>query len=256
MPNRTDQLPADLGWLNRRFKRLEDMIRALQTARKLVAATIGEGGLTVDGGFFRVVDTNGTELFYVGPFYPAFTNGTPQRGWSIRRADGTYALAMYDAFPGDGSPATYRQALNWYDRVGNVVLADDTDGGQGLARPYLPWQWTSSKDDVTVPAATALNTWLETHTLAGPRQHPKMVVGLSATAPSGTNGQVQVVAGSTVLAGPTSFTGAGGGAQPSYVFTLPAGSHLDLTYLAIQGRRTAGSGAITIRPYYAYGVQT
>jgi hypothetical protein len=256
MPNATEQVADPQGWLSRRLKKIEQAIASLQTARRLVAATIGEGGLTVDGGFFRVVDATGAELFYIGPMGPDFTDGTPQRGWTVRRADSTPALAMYDADPGDGSPGTYRQALNWYDRSGNVVLADDTDGGVGLARPYIPWMITSDRDVVTVTNATALNTWVETHVLAGPRQHPKMAVGLSATAPSGTNGELRLVYGSTVVAGPTAFTGAGGGAAPSYLFTLPPGTHMDLTYVSVQARRTAGTGTISVRPFFAYGTQT
>jgi hypothetical protein len=251
MPRATDQLSLGPGWLQKRIRAVEREIQLLRTARRLAAATIGEGGLTVDGGFLKVVDLNGNELFYVGPITPTLTNGTPQRGMILRRNDNSIAAMLHDANPGDGSPAAYRQALTIWDRAGNVVLADDTDGGQGVARPYVPWQWSSAKDDVVTTSAA----FVETHSIAGPRQHPKMAVGISAIAGASTAGQVQLVVGGNVVAGPTSIP-SGGSVAPTYVFTLPAGVHTDLTYISIQARRSSGAGNITVRPFFAYGVQT
>ena len=88
----------------------------------------GAGLRIVDGGRFAMVAPDGTVLFYVGPLGPALPDGTPQQGMQIRRADGTTVFEVFDAFVTDG---VLRQAGNWRDRSGNVVIADDTDSGQG-----------------------------------------------------------------------------------------------------------------------------
>lgn len=245
-------MPTDQTWINRELTDLRRMIDEIRNAIRLEAATIADGGLTVDGGFVKVLDLNGVTQFLFGPISPNLDDGTPQRGWIVRRADATIVLALFDASPGDGGPATYRQALNWFDRAGNVVMADDTDGGVGLARPYLPWTFTNDGDNRT----TTSGAFVTLHTFAGYRQHPRMTIGLSAFASDGsTAGEVQIVSGVDVLAGPTTIP-TGGSIAPEYTFTLPAGSHMQLDYIDIQARRTAGSGDITVRPFYQHGTQT
>jgi hypothetical protein len=239
-------------WINQRLAEMQRQINELRSAVTLESAIIEDGDLVVDGGAIKSRDYNGTTLFYLGNIEPNLDDGRPQRGMIMRRNDGSVVLGLFDAFPGDGAPANYRQALNWYDRNGNVVVADDTDGGIGLARPYVPYTLTSGADNQNVTAAT----FTETHTIAGPRQHPKMTVGISVFTSDGTTaGEVRIVAGATVLAGPTVIP-AGGSIAPAYVFTLPAASHMGLEYLAIQARRTAGAGNIIVRPFFAYGIQT
>lgn len=239
-------------WINQKLTELQRQIDELRGAVTLESAIIEDGDLVVDGGAIKSRDYNGTDLFYLGNVQPNLTDGRPQRGMIWRRNDGTAVLALFDANPGDGSPLNYRQALNWYDRAGNIVIADDTDGGIGLARPYVPYFMSSAGDNQAVTAAA----FTETHVLAGPRQHPKMTVGITASASDGTTaGEVRIVAGATVLGGPTTIP-AGGSIAPGYAFSLPAANYLDLEYLAIQARRTAGAGSIIVRPFFAYGVQT
>lgn len=239
-------------WINQRFNEMQRQIDELRGAVTLESAIIEDGDLVVDGGSIISRDYNGTTLFYLGNIQPNLSDGRPQRGQIWRRNDGSIVLALYDANPGDGSPANYRQALNWYDRAGNIVIADDTDGGIGIARPYVPYLVTSAADERSVNTGP----YTETHVIAGPRQHPKMTVGIAAFASDGTTaGEVRIMSGATVLAGPTTVP-AGGSIAPAYVFTLPPATHMDLEYLAIQAHRTAGAGSIVVRPFFAYGIQT
>lgn len=55
---------TDPGWINRKFARLEKMIRESAAAKRLQAATIGFGGLTVkDGGKIQVLYPDGRLAF-------------------------------------------------------------------------------------------------------------------------------------------------------------------------------------------------
>ncbi|MEU1240032.1 hypothetical protein ABZ388_06705 [Micromonospora parva] len=55
----SDQRPPGDDWLMRRLTDLERQVRELQAGRRLEAATIGAGGLTVAGGTIRILDPSG-----------------------------------------------------------------------------------------------------------------------------------------------------------------------------------------------------
>jgi len=147
-------VPRGDDWIPRRFKEIQDQIDALTTARTLESATIGKGGLIIDGtGGITVVDpNNGLYVMYIGS--QPNGNASPPNQMVARffRSDGTAALQLADDGTIPGHPQL--QALQWYDRSGKVIVADDTNGGWGLARPHLPAYGMAQVD----PTKWATNT--------------------------------------------------------------------------------------------------
>ncbi|RBY82687.1 hypothetical protein DQ240_18510 [Blastococcus sp. TF02A-26] len=208
------------------------------------ASITGGAGLTIkDGGRLALETASGVVLFEIGPVGPAMPDGTIQQGLVIRRADGTPALAMFDANTSDG---VLRQAANWYDRGGNVVLADDTDSGQGIARPWLSGAFSRTRFadmSVTTTSSTFETLWDTTIT----KQQPRLQVGYRATMDtSGTTGETRVLV-NDVQIGPVATEGfvvASRYVGPAAV----AGAHMSDLTIKIQGRRTSGSGALRVEP--------
>lgn len=214
---------------------------------------IGTGGvLSVEGGQLQLVTDAGIPLFYVGPVQPSKPDGSPQQGITIRRADGTAMLALYDAFP--AADGTLNQAANWFDRYGNTVLADDTDSGQGLARPYLTGGFGKARFAdmaVTTTSATFETLWDTRIT----KQQPKLEVWYRATMDTAaTTGEVQVLVNGVPWGAVMPHVFALG---PNVIGPLPVdGLHMSTMVVEIQGRRTSATGALRVEPMMWIGRQT
>lgn len=241
------------------WERIRSMIQTevgkLLRSGLLRSASIGEGGLTLRGGFIRMRNrTDTANGFYFGPLNPALPDGTLQQGWIVRRDDGSTVLFLVDADVSDGQ---VNQALNWYDRSGNPVLADDTDSGQGLARPYVPGVlYPARYDDFTTATTAATGEWETLLEAQIPKQQPKLQVVVRATMDtSGATGEVRVLIdgtpwGSVESVGFVIGTYGFGGAQPV------AGTHMQGLVVQVQGRRTAGTGGVRAAGGFLQGRQT
>lgn len=235
--------PADLSWINEQFARLWEALREAQNRQTLEAASVGEGGITVNGGTIEVRDDNSNLLAVIGKV-PLGAGLTGDGVVFFRGNNGAVAMSSYVTPGGINFPA-------FWDSLGNIVVSTDEVSGKGLARPYVPWTHTTDADTRTTTSAS----FAALHSFAGYRQHPRMTLGLAAFASDGTTaGEVRVVNGGTVLAGPTTIP-AGGSIAPEYTFSLP-GNYMDLLYVDVQARRTAGAGTISVRPYYQHGTQS
>lgn len=235
--------------------------RVEQVAERVVAkyarsgasrnTSIGEGGtFTLRGGIFRLI-YGAINLFYVGPISPSLPDGTPQQGITWRRADGSLALQTRDAFP--GSDGTLNQALTWYDRAGNAVFADDTDSGQGIARPSLGGVFAATQfadfrfSTTSATFVTLSDQWVT-------KQQPRLLVGVRASMDTAaTTGELKVLVDGVQLdsTAPIAFA-VGVNTFLAYV----AGSHMAEMHVEIQGRVTSGSGALRVEPLYWKGRQS
>lgn len=235
--------PTPPGLLERILLEVDKRIASFARSGFLRNATISDGGLTIRGGFFRMLaGLANVQMFYLGPSGPVLGDGTVQQIWQIRRAGGQLVLDLYDAFPGvDG---TLNQALNWRDRNGNAVIADDTDSGQGIARPYLPGVFYPARN-VDWPKVT--NTSFETVFRAQvPKQQPKLYVrawGWNDTA--GATGEIKVLVNGIQLS--TTVT-TGNAAVTEYLFGPAAvdGAHLSSLVVEIQARMVSGGGSLQV----------
>lgn len=235
-------------------KKIDDSVAKFARSGFLRNASISDGGLTIKGGFLQLIDkVLGVSLFYVGPVSPNKADGTPQQGWIVRRADGTIVLQLFDAFPTDMGGAL-NQALNWRDRAGNVVLADDTNGGVGLARPHLASAFYPTRtQDFLKSTAAAFETVLRARV---EKQQPKLYVEAWGWADaSGTTGQIQVLVNGVALGTAQSVNNTAVGLFTFGPATV-AGNFSDTLNVEIQVKRTAGTGNVLAAASMVQGTQT
>lgn len=227
-------------------RRIDQKVAAAQRAASIRNASISSGGtLSIQGGALVLLDDNGTVLHYIGPVTPNRADGTAQQGWQVYRSDGTTVLKLFDANPTDAGGAL-QQALNWYDRSVNTVLADDTNSGQGLARPWLSGGFARTRFadlGISTTSPTFETMWEQKIIF----QHPKIYAVIKHTMDtSGTTGEVRLMAngvqvGATLSSGFIVKTESPGVAA----ITADYGSEV---FLEIQGRRTSATGSLRVEP--------
>ncbi|WFE45296.1 hypothetical protein [Verrucosispora sp. WMMD1129] len=233
------------GDIMRRLRELEKLVEQLTAGRRLEAASIGSGGVTVkDGGAIRVVDEDGTYLLWTG----LLSNGV--RGTVMRRAGGGLAIATYGTgVAGDTG------FVAMYDLADQYIVTDDVASGRGLARPYIP----VPMGDVTPPTATTTSAdFVDLSAGLWPAQHPVLRAYVLVRSSDGsTTGEVRLVVDGEqvgdvvpVTAGLYAYRVIGPGAVPG---VYPFGS---LRPVAVQGRRTAGSGDIGVRVMTLHGLES
>lgn len=235
-------------------KMIDDAVAGLARSGMLRNASISDGGLTIKGGFLRLLTkaVGGIEQFYIGPTGEILGNGEYQQFLRVRRADGSTVLRLWDAFP--DADGTLNQALSWLDRLGNVVVADDTDGGMGIARPYLPAVFYPSRSsDFPSTNSAAFGA---IHRAMMTKQQPKLFVsvwGFNDTA--GATGEIRVMVngvqlGSTVTTGNTAVT------QYNFGPAVVAGDYMQELWVEIQARLVTGTGVVRVGAAWVDGRQT
>lgn len=236
----TQEAATPAGFWDRVEQVAEKAVNKYIRAGLLNSASISSGGLTIKGGFLRMLSaaTGGVETFYVGPVSPNLPDGSYQPGMIVRRNDGTIALQLYDPIPSAGD---YNQFLAWRDRVGNIVVSDDTDSGTGLARPYVPIGMQRANMAEMPKTASASFVDLELGDFY--RQHPKAIALVNAGCDaSGTTGEVQVLVDDQPVGSPISLAFAVG-VNVVGPFAVP-GTHMSSHRIKVQARRTAGTGNV------------
>ena len=207
----------------------------------------GSGGL-------RLVAPDGTEHFasYGATGGMATPSGDPQPVIVMKRDDNTIAFALWDPAPlADG----YKQFFAFYDRMGNIVISDDTTSGKGIARPYVPYAFTVANQFVTL---TSTATFADAITISGYAQNPRVQVAVSCFAPATGDAEVRIIHGASgqVVAGPTVIA-TGGSAAPFYVFDIPTAVNIQDYYnLSVQTRRPTGTGNVSVKVFAVYGGQS
>lgn len=250
------QVPAGDDFLVRRVQDLERIVREMQSSPTLTSASISSGGLSIiDGGSLRVLDqATGTAVLYMGEVslnsVPA-DGRTQQMGFFVTRDDGTAILQMADLNSTPGH--THVQALQWFDRTGNVVIADDTNGGVGLARPYLAGAFQNmNTGSWPTTTSTSYGNLAQTYWV---RQNPGISFSLYIHADSGTTGQFRLSVDGTVVA--TSPTVTNAFAVWSGTYFWPAGWTLNsVAGLSIDGIVTAGAGTVSTQTLLLSGAQS
>ncbi|WP_154697074.1 hypothetical protein [Lentzea guizhouensis] len=107
-----------------RIKHIEAELKRLRSSIGLSSATITRGGLTLlNDAFLRMVDTDETEIVYIGP------DSQGRQIIRIRREGG--GDVMWTGFSVAGN-----QFWRLTDRFNREIISDDTEVG-GIARPWL-----------------------------------------------------------------------------------------------------------------------
>lgn len=244
----SDQRPPGEDWLVRRLVDLERQVRELQAGRRLEAATIGAGGLTVkDGGQVVVQDTDGKRLIWLGKV--PFSGGVTKPGMAAFRRTvegGGVAMSLFDG------------VFAVWDRAAGQVIATDEASGQGLARPYLPvahFGISFNADTVAQIPGTTSSSFASVLECRTPATHPKLRVSAYVSASDGaTTGEGQLtVNGTTVLTSDGAGWISGTVAVPGWADTVGFLEEIDIR---LEVRRTSGTGRAVGQVYACYGVQS
>lgn len=184
------------------------------------------------------------------------SDGSAQPGMILYREDGTTAVVLGDLSP---TVAPYKQAYQVFDRSGHDIMSDDTNGGVGLARPYLPLGQFVSIGSGNM-ATTTSATFTDIQWCVSARQHPKAYFSLIAySSDSATTGALQVVDQNGNVLASTTVSGSQFSQVALGPVAWPAGSwnfNEGYTTLKLQAQRTAGTGNIGGVVISAWGQQT
>jgi len=277
-----DDEPSAMG----RIAELERKVEELQLVRRLTSSSIGSGGLVVkdggtiavEGGAFVVKDAggnvvadlstaglsleadstlsvnDGTLRFYddLGNtivFLGQLTVPAGKHGFIVQDPTGLNLLDIFEAPSGDWLVNIRDGSANQ-----NAILVNDT-GGEGLARPYLSYQFVQDlqNNELLTTSATYQNLWRVDLNI----QHPELRVDVYVRSTGGsTTGNVRVY---DETAGVVLATAAIAGSAYTRAIMkgpFPTDAWGEWHDIRVQGRRTAGAGNIGIEVVGAYGVQS
>lgn len=227
-----------------RIQKLERQVQSLagQVNIRPALNTIVGGSVTIkDGGALVVQDSTGDNVLNIGRTTPDL-NGAPQMATVIRRVDNSLAFAVWT------SSTTGVQPVRIYDLNSNVIFADDTAAGGGLA---IPWLSIPAPTPNVVTGATSA-VWTTIAQSVGFFHHPKVRIIADIYVPSGT-GQIRVSIGGTVVA-----TG-GSNAAIDTTVDVPSwawGGVPQQKEILFQAIRNSGTGTISGAVRCMYGRQT
>jgi hypothetical protein len=248
-----DQL--DPGAINRRLADLERQVKELRAAKRLEAATIGAGGLTIAAqGGLRVVDGFGNLLQFIGALSVGLSpSGDTQYGvlWYRQNDDGTLGAPLLTVYTSSG---VLPQTLGLFDAAGNNLWTDDGTSGQGIGRPYL--ELGMERSDNANWIGTSSGTYQDMYFGRPIHQHPKVVASGLAICPTGVNASIQLTANATPI-GSTAITGATSVVQPWSIGSVTwPGGHMAAIDTRLQARITSGSGTVQVALSNFFGQQS
>lgn len=222
-----------------RIAALQRQVDVLRHGTPLAAATITRGAVAA-------VDATGAHIVDLGQFTVA---GVAVTGVQVRRRDGTVVFYGYGDAAGNA-------VWGLYDRAGNLLIGDDEVNNTGLARPWIPAEFTSM-------AAPTDTTTLGTFTTLGKalwrRQHAQMLLTVLANVTATTGEMRLLVASGTntgTVIGPAATTLPAGQAWATYGPYPVPGVHGDRFEIDMQGRVASGAGTVGLRVLGAEGTQS
>lgn len=226
-----------------RVKRLEQDIRRLSKRRTLGHSTISDGDLTVKSrGALKVVDAETGQLVAIIGALPDLDrlDGSAQPGAAFYREDGSIA-----AFLGDSNPTVppFKQSWQIFDRQGNVVMADDTNSGKGLAKPFVGGGCFFNDTNVVRWPQTTSGTFVTIADTYYCAENAKVQWDIQHVADPATAGEVRLLVNGAQV-DTTQVVGTSFGLWSRFSITLPGVNVGDFPYIALQARRTSGTGGV------------
>ncbi len=231
---------------------LHNRLRALETQQQLAFSNaVGEligslGAVPGYPGTFGIVGWsgyNGNAVFFITDTSIPDGSGRRQTQVVICRDDGSGALVMSDLGTVPNHP--HQQALQWMDRTGNVVIADDTNGGVGVARPHIPTYALQNASTATWPQTSA-TTATQISQCYVEYQQPKLGWVIQCYAPANVTGLFTLQYNGTTIGTQTVVGGAGGLFLTwSNIAAVPSGLGFGQVYsLVLLAQVTAGTGTV------------
>lgn len=238
-------LADDIADLKKRLAQLEN------GATSSGAVVRSKAMLVKNGAALHVQDEEQATRFYMGKLEEEFDgpDGSIQTGMVLRRQDGSPVFSISDPLPGESG---FRQFWAFWDMSTNLVLGDDVNSGEGLASPWVPIPVFPSKLSgyTETTSASFERMWEGVFR----RENPKVSAMVWVQCDPGTAGEVRLRANNITMASDTCPSGSW-----SNYFLGPQvspGNIGDLMDIAIEARRTSGSGSIRLVPSYVRGEQS
>lgn len=250
-----ERLPNDSASLIRRIEALERQVQQAQAARRLEAATIGRGGITIQGGAVILKDTAGHEIARMGirDDLPDQPDGQPQPGFILRRNDGSVAFTLDDPNP---AVAGYRQLLKMQDAQGHIIFSEDYLSGWGLASPTFSIPVSPLTSDFWPGAAPAAGVWQGVLLAYAPAWNPTLEVGITCTtSTSGTTGTCRLLVNGTIFGSPSAVATFTTYVDTNWTVDLRdyVASPGDIVQITVEVSRAAGTGKVQANPTWVYG---
>lgn len=247
----TPNYPKDMAneWqkLRREIKNTFSSANARRALDRISQGTIDvfNGIILHAGTYFKSLYQNSNEAVYIGRHTLA---GEDVEGVIIRRPNGSLVFWAYGK-PNEDS------FWSWWDKTGNIVVSDDAQSGQGIARPWLSYHHTVYSNFSTPPTLTSSSTYAPHYVISGYMQHPKVKLSVFTYAPSSGTVQVRlrdatsgtVIAESSIVGNSTWIDLVGN--HPNYTFG--AWFKYDLEVRMVSGVSPSGATLVD-----SYGVQS
>lgn len=237
MGNRYRKPPSDLVLLT---LQIQDRIGTLESTPR-------SSNTSVDTGHFRFKASNGVVMVDFGDQGPGLG-----RGYVFRRGEGGQP-----AFYLGNNQATESQYWALADNSANIIMSDDAQSGQGIARPYIPLPVTKASELTTQVVTTSSTSFVDAYVIRTFKQHPRVAVEFAVNTPAGVTSEVRLSdatsGAASVIAGPITF-GAGNGFGG--LTAAIAGAHMSEIEVQIEFRVASGAGTIGIVVTRAHGIQS
>lgn len=238
-PQGIDALIAQLQALQRQINGLQRQINALG-----IRIDPETNALLIDSGRgVQVIDDDGHAVTIIGALPTEFnrSDGSRQPGVAFYREDGTLAGLLGDLNP---TVPPYKQAWQIFDRANNVVMADDTNGGKGLANPYVGGGVVLADTDTARWPQTTSGSFIDIASGWYRVQNPRLSWDINMVCDPATAGEVKLLVGGTQVS-TTQIVGT------SFIdwfgdrVALPAGVGIgNIVAVRLQARRTSGTGSV------------
>lgn len=235
---------------------LEQRVRSLETAPALNAAAI-KGPVQIQSpGSLRMLSASGVTIAYMGQRNLQDGSGRTEMATLFYRDDGTEAFAIADQ--GTVLNHTHQQAVQWFDRAGNVVFADDTVSGAGVARPHIPLG-TMSDTNIATWYATSATTWTTIAEIYAEYQQPKILWQFQVQIPANVTGNFRLTADGAQIGATFTQAGGTGGVFATWadLQPWPSGRTVNSAYrLTLDAYISAGTGTIKAEQQFLSGSQS
>jgi hypothetical protein len=134
-------------------------------ARKIV--NVFSGLIINAGAFLKSLYSNGNDAFYIGEYD---YDGTVE-GIYMNRPNGAPVMKVW----ADGAVDGF---WSFFDKQGNLVMADDDIAGEGLALPLFPYNWVRTSTLTTPVDTNSTTTYVPHYTVWDNAQNPQFSMRL------------------------------------------------------------------------------
>jgi hypothetical protein len=224
----------------------EDILSRLSALEKQVKE-MRRGTLSnavISSGNLEVRTSDGHTIMRVGEL--AF-NGEIVSGIATYRRDGSMQRIEWDNEVGGGSWAMF-------DDSGNIIAAEDSVSGQGLATPWIGMHATPMTAVATPTQSTTSATFAALWRTHGVCQHPRIRVRVVTKLDVGTTGEIRLAIGGVPVGTMVELPS---GDNTYRLLEGPvAGAHLSDITVDVEARRVAGAGTVRIEVVSVVGRQS